>query len=166
MRLTKIIRESFVRAAMQDVPQVQYDEAINKMLVENVIAQMPPDMLKAYQKHPELFNKDGRYVDNQIGYVYFPCAIKPAPEAIRAALELCEKRRVQKIERNTLEEKLRAAADSVTTRKSLVALLPEFEKYLPADEPAACKTLPAVANLLADFTKAGWPKSATKKSTK
>ena len=160
MRLTKIIRESFVRAAMQDVPHTEYDEAIRKMIHDNVVAQMPPDMLKAYQKHPELFNKDGRYIDNSIGYVYLPCSIKPAPEAVRAALELCEKRGEQNRQRKALKEKLQAAAESVTTRKALVALLPEFEKYPPADEPAACKTLPAVANLVSDFTKAGWPKSA------
>jgi len=166
MRLTKLIRESFVRAAMQDVPHIEYDEQIRKVIFDNVVAQMPPEMLKAYQKHPKLFNTDGRYIDNQIGYVYLPCSIAPAPEAIRCALELVEKRRVQKNARQSLKEKLQAAADSVTTRKALIALLPEFEKYLPADEPAACKTLPAVANLLADFTKAGWPKQAAKTSKK
>lgn len=166
MRLTKIIRESFVRAAMQDVPHIEFDEQIRKLIVDNVIAQMPPDMHKAYKKHPELFNKSGDYIDNSIGYVYLPCAIKPAPEAIRAARELCEKRRLQQVERKALKEKLKAAAESVTTRKALIALLPEFEKYLPADEPAACKTLPAVANLMADFTKAGWPKSAANDKSK
>lgn len=72
MRLTKYIREAFVNAAMQDVPQVQYDEPIKKLLIDSVVAQMPPDMLKAYKKNPELFNNDGRYIDNAIGYVYFP----------------------------------------------------------------------------------------------
>jgi hypothetical protein len=72
----------------------------------------------------------------------------------------------QASDRDTLSAKLQAAANSVATRKALVELLPEFEKYLPADEGAACKTLPAVANLLADFSKAGWPKSATAKTAK
>lgn len=166
MRLTKYIREAFVNAAMQDVPQVQYDEPIKKLLIDSVVAQMPPDMLKAYKKNPELFNNDGRYIDNAIGYVYFPCNIKPTPEAIKAANELVEKRRIQNNERRDLKVKLQAAADSVTTRKALLNLLPEFEKYLPAAEAEVCKTLPAVANLVSDFTKAGWPKSATKKSTK
>ena len=37
-------------------------------------------------------------------------------------------------------------------------MLPEFEKYLPADEQKALRSVPVVANLVADFTKAGWPK--------
>ena len=65
-----------------------------------------------------------------------------------------------------LETKLMAAANSCTTRKALVELLPEFEKYLPADQAAACKTLPAVANIMADFVKAGWPKDEAKKGAK
>ena len=45
-----------------------------------------------------------------------------------------------------------------STRKGLADALPEFEKYLPADEPAAVRSLPVVANVVADFVKAGWPK--------
>ena len=60
--------------------------------------------------------------------------------------------------RASLKSQLKSAAHSVTTRKALAALLPEFEKYLPADEAAACKTLPVVQNIVADFAKAGWPK--------
>jgi hypothetical protein len=50
----------------------------------------------------------------------------------------------------------------VSTRKALVDLLPEFEKYLPADEAKAIASLPAVANVLSDFVKAGWPKNQPK----
>jgi Tfp pilus assembly protein PilO len=87
-------------------------------------------------------------------------------KALEKLSALAAAKATQTSDRNTLSSKLQAAANSVATRKALVALLPEFEKYLPADKEAACKNLPAVANLLADFSKAGWPKSATAKSTK
>ena len=58
-----------------------------------------------------------------------------------------------------------AAAMSCTTRKALANLLPEFEQYLPEDTPAAIRSLPAIANIVADFSKAGWPKDKTKEKT-
>jgi hypothetical protein len=63
---------------------------------------------------------------------------------------------------NALRTKLSATADAVSTRKALIDLLPEFEKYLPADESKAVASLPAVANVLSDFVKAGWPKNQPK----
>lgn len=65
----------------------------------------------------------------------------------------------QKKVHRELETKLEGVAAACTTRKALVEMLPEFEKYLPADEATANKTnLPALANVVTDFVKAGWPK--------
>ena len=49
------------------------------------------------------------------------------------------------------------------TRAALAAALPEFEKYLPADEPKALRSLPSMANVASEFVKAGWPKKSVKK---
>lgn len=64
----------------------------------------------------------------------------------------------QVAQRAKLESNLRATACSVTTREALVKLLPEFEKYLPAADAPQDRTVPALANLVADFVAAGWPK--------
>lgn len=166
MRLTKTIRSAFVRAAMNDVPQIDYDEQIRKMLVDSVVAQMPPDLLKAYQKHPKMFNNEGHYVTG-IGYVYYPCnGINPTPEVNRAVNELIAKKKTQSETRRALMDKLESTAESVTTRKALVNLLPEFEKYLPKEDEPASRQVPAIANLVADFTKAGWPKQDEQKGKK
>jgi hypothetical protein len=53
-------------------------------------------------------------------------------------------------------------AEGASTRKALVAALPEFEKYLPAEVEAPVRSLPAIANVVAEFTKAGWPKGEKK----
>jgi hypothetical protein len=71
--------------------------------------------------------------------------------------ELKIKRSLQEKARADLRSKLKSVAYSVSTRKALVAALPEFEKYLPADEAKAVRTLPVVQNVVADFVKAGWP---------
>jgi hypothetical protein len=72
--------------------------------------------------------------------------------------ELSEKARATRQTISDLQDKLESVAKSCNTRKQLAELLPEFEKYLPADTPAAGRSVPAIANLVTDFTKAGWPK--------
>lgn len=55
-----------------------------------------------------------------------------------------------------------ALANSIAglrTRKAFVAMFPELEKYAPP-EPAMGTNLPAIANVMADLTKLGWPKGA------
>jgi hypothetical protein len=161
MRLTKTIRESFVRAAMQDVPKIDYDEQIQKLATQQAVAMMPTDVAKAYKTNPAWFRSEGHYLGTRLGYIYMPLpsGMSLTPEARGKIDSLATEKSKQIDARSALKNKLAAAAESVTTRKALVALLPEFEKYLPEDDAAACKTLPAVANLVADFTKAGWPKA-------
>ena len=42
MRLTKVIREAFVRAAMDDVPKRDYEAEIHKLIQNDAISQLPP----------------------------------------------------------------------------------------------------------------------------
>jgi hypothetical protein len=53
MRLTKTIREAFVRAAMADVPQEDYQAKIHKLIQDDAIAQLPPKV-KAIAKDKDL----------------------------------------------------------------------------------------------------------------
>jgi len=171
MRLTNVIRDSFIRAVMQDLPSpVNYEEQVHKIYKDDAIEQMPAQ-LRPFALDKELsvwfdtssvysYNApfSSTYVFTRRGYGY------TMSETAKAKVtELTAKAKAQQAERDALEEKLRGIAYGCTTRKILAEALPEFEKYLPADEPAACRSLPAVANLVADFTKAGWPKKAAKK---
>jgi hypothetical protein len=72
MRLTKTIRESFVRAAMNDVPQTDYNEQITKLAKQEAEAMMPPKIAEAYKLHPDWFKSEGHYMGYEIGYVYIP----------------------------------------------------------------------------------------------
>lgn len=42
MRLTKFDREAFVRAVIQDVPQIDYVAQAQKLLTDAAVASMPP----------------------------------------------------------------------------------------------------------------------------
>lgn len=57
--------------------------------------------------------------------------------------------------------KLQGSLESIRTRKQFVAAYPELEKYAPT-EAARSAMLPALANVVADLSKLGWPKDAGK----
>ena len=167
MKLTNYIREAFVRSAMNDVPEVDYQELATKLVVGHVVSTAPAAIQKAIKAGSPESDWVGR------SYLSMPGSLRgvyvPGPHATRGNFpqpvldeikRLDEALSQQMTQRKELESNLTAAAKSVTTRAALVTLLPEFEKYLPANEQAACKTLPAVANIMAGFVNAGWPKDS------
>lgn len=168
MRLTNVIRDAFVRAAMHDVPFTEnFEEQAHKLAIEDSINQLP-EKIKSIARDKKI----KEFLATRTHWFYrqpfssvtvFGFEYTPSKEVEQKIAELAEKKRAEDSRNSQLRERLKSAAYSVTTRKALVDLLPEFEKYLPADEPAAIKTLPAIANLVTDFTKAGWPKGKQEK---
>lgn len=169
MKLTKFIREAFVSAAMNDVPTVDYTEQIRKEVARASLAALPNFVRSVWMDEatrPYIRTIYRHYVGQSIavpgieGSRWGGLPDLPALLAADKLLidNLVAQHKAQDEQIKALEAKLEAAAASCTTRKQLADLLPEFEKYLPADAPAACRTLPAVANIVSEFTKAGWPK--------
>ncbi len=159
------MRDAFVRRVMDDVPSVDYDEAIRAEVMKSAIAALPlkvravwsDKVLRGY------INTSFFSAANGVSVAGVPMPngenYKTAKEHLNdAVIELVASRKTQMDRRDALFSKLKQCAYSVTTRKSLAGMLPEFEKYLPADETAALRSVPVVANVVADFVKAGWPK--------
>lgn len=166
MRLTKVIREAFVRAAIADVPQRDYQAEIHKLLQDDAISKLPPKV-KAIADDKDLrhfLKTESHYINGyqcsnvRVMHPEYTRSPKVNEKVEALLVELDE----QRARIDALRTKLAATAEAVSTRKALVDLLPEFEKYLPADEAKAVATLPAVANVLSDFVKAGWPKNQPK----
>ena len=67
----------------------------------------------------------------------------------------------QNDKRRELEAKLHGVIDSFTTVKLAREALPEFAKYLPEVDGNRCKTLPAIAGLVADLQNVGWKPAKT-----
>lgn len=162
MRLTNTLRDAFVRAAMADVPQIDYKEKLNALALKAAKEVMPTAVRAAYDRYPAYFETHYKRIGNQIDYslqhtVFVPMVgeFSDTVNAEAAVLKAADNEQAKKM--YALEQKLKGVAASVTTRKALVEALPEFEKYLP---PAEVKTsgLPALANLVSDFVEAGWPK--------
>lgn len=170
MRLTNTLRDAFVLAVMQGVPKVDYDEKI-RAAAPAVIKKHTPHKLRPLVDNPELDSwlrtgyvhlggvavrcviPEDNYRQDTV-YKKFAAAIASDP----AIAPLIEANKAQTAKANELRSKLKQVAYSVNTRKALVAALPEFEKYLPPEEGAALRTLPAIANVVSDFVQAGWPK--------
>lgn len=165
MKLTNTLRDAFIRAVMNDVPEIDYDDQIRTHLLEEAVAKLPTPLQDVWRKNSDLrpyFNTVyiRRYTGSHYIGVHAPYAEEPdEPFDSQKLKELCAKAQTQHKLREDLRTRLRACAYGATTRAALAKMLPEFEKYLPADEAAACRTLPAVANVVADFVRAGWPKN-------
>lgn len=163
MKLTNYMRDAFVRSVMDDVPMEDYDEQIENIVTTAVVNGMPAK-LRAVWDDPGLSQCiETAHVwpaKNKI----VPVPFYPSHEAaltadVKAECEqLMELKTAQIAAAEKLRSDLRAVAYSVTTRKALVSLLPEFEKYLPEDDRAAMRTVPAVANVVTNLIAAGWPK--------
>lgn len=162
MKLTNYIRDAFVKAAMADVPKIDYNEQ-----AEKIARQQLSDMLKAAFPGVKLDLKNSSWFLS--GPIAMPGdltnihGIRPNYECLQttpawAKLQELNKLHIeQRVKRDALSSQLRGAAYACNTTKQLRELLPEFDKYLPAEEEKTCRTLPAVANIVAEFTKAGWP---------
>lgn len=173
MRLTKYIRQAFVRAAMDDVPKIDYDAELRKAfnriardalpkevatLIDNKVVE--PFLHISWVTTPHGMSNLSAYIPRDKERDFIQHTNK------KGWLELeniIAKKTEQTHKLRQLEAKLEGCAASVNSRKQLAELLPEFEKYLPEDEPAAIRTLPVVANVLSDFVKAGWPKEKATK---
>jgi len=172
MRLTKYQREAFVRAVLNDVPKIDYESAVRKLVSDDNIAHLPEkikavaidpktrDYLRSSYYHTSIFLG----VRISVGTSIIEGSErnwKPSPAAAVKIQEMMKQWAEQQWRVTELEGKVSRAIWSVMTIKQAKATLPEFVKYLP-EEPEKGKSpnlpAPIIANLLADLSRAGWPK--------
>lgn len=164
MKLTITMKEEFVRAVMQDVPQHDFYADFQKVVQDFAVSKMPPEIRKIWRNN-ELrgFLRTNSYWDDlSCDYPIFGSSKSEECALIRELKEVKEiqlKARQESERRAQLRNKIKSAIYSVSTVKQARELLPEFEKYLPKPGESISKLTPAViANLAADLTAAGWPK--------
>lgn len=171
MKLTNTIRDAYVRGVMADVPSTDYSQSIRDVVLADAVEQLPEKVRalwkdEATKNYVGMFWYGGPYGVTSVMVPGVESLFKLSPAAqdkvagYKALLE------TQIATAGELKRKVHAAAYSVSTRKALADLIPEFSKYLPPDDAAAIRTLPAVANVMADFVKAGWPKGEVKPKAK
>jgi hypothetical protein len=177
MKLTKYQREAFVRAVLADVPQVDHAEKIrneHRKLVEKhlpkpLVAAMADPIAARFVRHNNYVV--GSYgLDSAVSLGLFPSTegkaryqsegdwhpLVPQSDQVRL-VEMVKAKVAADAELKRLRVMLEGVAASKSTSKGLAEALPEFAKYLPPDQPATSRTVPALANVVSEFSKAGWP---------
>jgi hypothetical protein len=170
MRLTNFLRDAFVRAAMADVPRIDYQQQAHDYahsVIKAKFKQAFPDLDYVKAAASGWFKDTYISLPYHINNIYSPVScgsdmLSSDPVVWKKLEEFGTLRQEEESKIDALQAKLHSVATSCTTRKQLLEALPEFEEYLPAEEAKAAKNLPAVANVLSDFVKAGWPKDAPK----
>lgn len=159
MKLTKLQKESIVRAISNDIPKPDKAER-HAAIQATLVKAMSPECRKLFKKAPSALVQEyvGSIAYDTVyanRYVILGDAPKPALEsALKPYREADEKY-------NDAIHNLKSAIMSCGTLAALKKTFPEFEKYYPTEEQPT-KNLPALANVVADLSKLGWPKGVKK----
>lgn len=164
MRLTNFDRDAFINAVMDDVPSIDYQTQADKLARDGLEQSLPDDLLAVIKKYPQHFDVERVGTPHPLNSVavrgpFKYESLEKLPKLEAEIKKLATKAQAQKEARRDLRSKIHGAIYGCTTLKAAQERLPEFVKYLPQDRDGKITAnLPAVANLVADLTKAGWPK--------
>ena len=164
MNLTKLHKQAIVRAIMQDTPpldRAKWAKEINAAIVEA----MSPEVRKVYKTKPHALRAVSVPYANE--FSRWSCSTPVGDVTEKQISEIVAPYEKQSKERHDMECKLHAAFEGIRTLKQAEATFPEFKKYYPT-EAQPTKNLPALANVVADLSKLGWPRNnkSTKGATK
>lgn len=153
MKLTKLHKEAIVRAIMQDTPPIDKVKRAEAIIAE-VVKAMSPEVRKLYKTKPDALRRRTVPYTNQYSNWSDVVVGDVTDEKIK---EIAAPYKLQEDERNAMQRKLMGAFEGINTLKQALTTFPEFKKYYPTEaEPT--KNLPALANVVADLSKLGWPK--------
>ncbi len=160
MKVTKLQKESIVRAIMADVPKP--DKAVRHAKVQAALVKiMSPECHKLYGKRPDIFTTEftGDTTYDGCSWGTRHVVLGDAPKD--ALQKILEPHVIEDGKYNEAKHNLTNAIMACTTLKALETTFPEFKKYFPT-ETQPTKNLPALANVVADLSKLGWPKGEKK----
>lgn len=158
MKLNKFEKQAIVRAIMADVPEVDKDKRRATIQAE-VVKLMSPAVHKVYNTVPFALRKQhiGDLVYNGTNWDARDIVAGDVSEA--DIKKVCLPYKEEDTKRHDAYAALTGAVEACSTLKQLKERLPEFEKYYPT-EAQPTKNLPALANVVADLARLGWPKGA------
>ena len=160
MNLNKYTKAAIVRSIMADVPAPDKTKR-HAAVQEAIVKAMSPECRKLYKKTP------GALIRHYVGGTTYDGSTYETHEVIKGDVPTST---IDAILKPYIDEdeayykarvQLKAAVEGCRTLGALKKAFPEFEKYLPT-EAQPTKNLPALANVVADLSKLGWPKDAKK----
>ena len=188
MKLSKAHKAEFVRAVLADVPtknyptqaedlarklcRAKYKELgldkvdVNRLKYAGIYIRVwhdSSDNVMAARQDPTrgcYLNKSFAQIGGNGLSDYEITEITDCPEMMAIRQGYADERNML----NNLRKQLTAVIAACNTLKQVKEALPEFIKYLPEDSGNPVnRTLPVVGNLVADLSKAGWPKKDSKR---
>lgn len=156
MKLNKYTKQAIVRAIMNDVPEPN-KAARHAAVQAAVVKAMSPECRKVYNRTPKALAT--HYVGS---LTYDECSWETREivvgdvrgDTLNAILKPYED---EDAAYANARRQLEIAVEGCSTLNALKKAFPEFQKYLPT-EAQPTKNLPALANVVADLSKLGWPK--------
>lgn len=158
MNLDKYTKQAIVTAIMNDLPPI--DKAKRAADIKaTIIKAMSPEVRKMYKTKPNALRTKCVAYTNEFRTWGDEMPVGDVTDAqikeITAPYEKEENARAE------MKRKLTGAFDGIRTLKAALKMFPEFKQYMPTEaEPT--KNLPALANVMADLSKLGWPKDEKK----
>jgi Nucleotide modification associated domain 5 len=156
-RITKWDKQAIVKAIMADVPMPDKKKR-KQELQTTVVKAMSPEARKLYKNCPEALRTQC------IGELIYDGTWSSRDIIVGDVQDKTVKEFIAKYEAEDQKVSdarwaLKNAIEACTTIKQLNDRLPEFKKYFPTvEKPTA--NLPALANVVADLSKLGWPKGS------
>lgn len=158
MNLTKLHKQAIVRAIMMDTPAIDRAKRAEEIKAA-IIKAMSPEVRKLYKTKPEALRaRSVAYADPYRDWAG-ECVVGDVPA--NKIDEIVAPYKKQEEERAQARSRLVAAFEGIRTLKQAIDTFPEFKKYYPS-EAQPTKNLPALANVVADLSKLGWPKGERK----
>jgi hypothetical protein len=159
MRLTKYEKEAITRAIMHDVPCTP-DSVLVSEIKKAFVEGMSAPVQEMYKTHPKALRVErvsswDSGLSYGVDFIVGDADVKKVMKPFEA----------KKKERDAAHSKLSAIVNGCSTLAQLKKMLPEFSAYFPTEtEPT--KNLPAVANMVSELSKLGWPKTKATSTTK
>jgi len=160
MRLNKWDKASIFRAIMADVPMPDKNKRRTELQAE-IVKAMSPECRKVYKSMPDALRTHtvGDLIYNDTNYNSRYIVLGDVKQ--EKLKELCAKYEEQDHAIRKAKNAIKSAIEACSTLKQLNERFPEFKKYFPTEEKPVAN-LPALANVVADLSKLGWPKGANK----
>ena len=160
MKLNKYQKQAIVKAIMADTPKPDMTKR-RAAIQAGVVKLMSPAVRKVYKTAPEALRT--HYVGNLCydGTYWNDRNIVRGDVDEKDINTITTPYQDEDEARYKAESNLRGAVEACSTLKQLKERLPEFIKYFPTEQ-APTSNLPALANVVADLSKLGWPKGESK----
>jgi Nucleotide modification associated domain 5 len=165
-RLNNHIRRVFVRAVMQDVPKIDYQEKFRELAQAWAITLIPQEMRGFYATRPEWFAHSFTDLDSGFQYArvvgpfdedgFQKKMLDSCPEFVARVKELERLKDKQESEMDDLTSQIRGLINSCNTAEQLREQAPQLAKYLTFDEVPS-RLLPTTA-VIDNLAAMGWPK--------